>query len=234
MLRSKRAKIGEEDEEKPTKYKPTKSAHPTFVNAPLIYQHIDNPHNAKRSDQLLHEMIELAPEGRGGDMNTEEPLCLISYSGTAWELSECIYRLAPITRACLDSVWLAKKWNCINKRCRKCLKPNAYGDCVSCVIPILHNLSTTEWLKYRCKVCHKKKTFYNALLCGSGECMMKFIMLTKPTLIPLLGWVKNERCVAATITICWTNYDPLQSGFATKEKTPKCEFYKYDMSYPYM
>ena len=231
MLKWKRQKKAEENEEKIVKPKPPKTSHPAFVNAPLIYQHIDSPYNAKRSDQLLHEMIERASEGRGGEMNTIEPLFLCSYSGTAWELSECIYRLAPVTRACIDSVWLAKKWNCINKRCRKCFKPVAEGDCQECVIPILTNLTTDEWLKERCKVCQKKKQFHNSLLCGGGECMMKFVMITKPTLIPLIGWVNNERCVAATITICWTNYDPLQSGFATKEKTATCEVHKYDMPY---
>ena len=230
MIKGRRVKVAQENEEKITKAKPPKAVYPSFVSAPLIYQQIDNPYNAKESDELIKQMLRAVEQGAaaghsGINVKTENILCLIAYSGSAFSLSRCIYKLPPATRACLNSIWLNKKWNCINKRCGQCLKPNTLGDCTLCVIPILHDLSADEWLKRKCKVCHKNKPFNNALLCGSGECMLKFIMVTKPVAIPLVGWLRNKRCVVGTIAIQWTNYDLLQRSFASRSNSSEFEVY---------
>ena len=183
------------------------ATYPAFIHAPMIYQYIDEQHNAARADQIISEMIARMANGQGGSDDTTSVLFLMGYGYRAEALDDCIYKLSPLTRSCLDHIWSPKAWYCINKRCRKCMKPAVTGDCVECVIPILAGLSTSEWLKTKCKVCHQEKS-RNSLLCGRGGCFLKYVMVTKPPIIPIIGWVNNCKCVAGTIRIGWANTIP--------------------------
>ena len=184
------------------------TSHPAVVKAPMIYEHIDDPHNAERSDRMLEQaIVELAV---GTSKKT-----------TDYAMFNRIYRLGmrssilhirakypykSVPRSSVPRSSVGEQEMELHQQALQDM-PTAQGDCIECVIPILYGFIINEWLIKCCKVCHGKKPYRNAFLCGSGRCMLKFIMATKPTNIPVVGWVSKLKLVAATITINWINYD---------------------------